>query len=67
MNDWSMYLYQGCLIVVVPGGSTANYGLCKLVIIKFIKQAKPVRTMQRCQVKPEIRGQGAVGPHTFSV
>ena len=39
MDDWSMYLYQGCLIIAVPGESTANYklDLCKLVIIKFIK------------------------------
>ena len=36
MDDWSMYLYQGCLIITVPGGSTANYKLCNAVIIHFI-------------------------------
>ena len=31
------YLYQGCLIVtVLVGGSTANFKISKLVIIKFI-------------------------------
>ena len=37
MDDWSMYLYQGCLIIAVPGESTANYKLCRLVVIKFVK------------------------------
>ena len=36
MDDWSMYLYQGYLIVAVLGESTANYKLCKLAIIKFV-------------------------------
>ena len=37
MDDWSMYLYQGCLIVAMLGGSTANYRLCKLVIINKLE------------------------------
>ena len=36
MDDWLMYLDQGCLIIAVQGGSTDNYKLCKLVIIKSI-------------------------------
>ena len=63
-DNWSMYLYQNCLVTAMPGGSTANYKLCNLVIINFIK---PIRTMHKRLAKLEISGQSAVGPHTFSV